>query len=252
LKGLAGAFRTLTMLPVPGPDGGSRGDGLVWFPLVGAFLGVAGWALAAGLLGRGALACDPLGFLLVGALVVVLWAWLTRGLHLDGLADLADGLGGGWTRERILEIMKDSHVGSFGVLALVGGLILKTVAVGALCASGGLLWLGVAPVLGRWAMVAQACVHPYARPGGGTAADLVRQAGPAHLLKASALALVLLAWMIPLASWPRLPGVLGAVLLLTGLTGLTTRRRIGGVTGDVLGATCELAETSALVTAALL
>ncbi len=252
MKGLSGAFRTLTMLPVPGPDGGSGASGLAWFPLVGAFLGGAGWALAAGLLRPGSLACEPLGCLLVGALVVVLWAWLTRGLHLDGLADLADGLGGGWTRERILEIMKDSHVGSFGVLALVGGLILKTTAAGVLCASGGLFWLGVAPVLGRLAMVAQACIHPYARRGAGTAADLVREAGLAHLLGASALALVLLACMIPQESWPALPGVLGVVVLLTGLTGLTARRRMGGVTGDVLGATCELAETSALVAAALL
>lgn len=252
MKGLVGAFRTLTMLPVPGPDGGSGASGLPWFPLVGAVLGLAGWGLAAGLLRPGTLACGPQGCLLVGALVVVLWAWLTRGLHLDGLADLADGLGGGWTRERVLEIMKDSHVGSFGVLALVGGLMVKTAAAGVLCASGGLFWLGVAPVMARWAMVAQACFHPYARPGQGTAADLVRQAGPAHLLGASALALLLLAWMIPQGGWHRLPGVLGVVILLTGLTGFTTRRRIGGVTGDVLGATCELAETSALVAAALL
>jgi adenosylcobinamide-GDP ribazoletransferase len=201
LKNLVGAFRTLTMLPVPGPDGGSGASGLPWFPLVGAVLGLAGWGLAAGLLRPGTLACGPLGCLLVGALVVVLWAWLTRGLHLDGLADLADGLGGGWTRERVLEIMKDSHVGSFGVLALVGGLMVKTAAAGVLCASGDLFWLGVAPVMARWAMVAQACFHPYARPGQGTAADLVRQAGPAHLLGASALALLLLAGMTLQGSW---------------------------------------------------
>ncbi len=252
MRGLVGAFRTLTLLPVPGPESRPGASGVVWFPLVGAVLGIAGWTLAAGLLRPGTSAREPLGFLLVGALVVVLWAWLTRGLHLDGLADLADGLGGGWTRERVLEIMKDSHVGSFGVLALAGTMILKSAAAGALCASGGLLWVGVAPILGRWAMVAQACLHPYARPGGGTAADLVRQAGPAHLLKASALTLVLSAGMILPGTWPRLAGVLGGAILVTALTGLMARRRIGGVTGDVLGATCELAETSALVAAALL
>ena len=252
MKGLVSAFRTLTMLPVLGPDSGSGVSGLPWFPLVGAFLGLAGWGLAAGLLRPETLACGPLGSLLVGALVVMLWVWLTRALHLDGLADLADGLGGGWTREQVLAIMKDSHVGSFGVLALVGALLVKTVAAGVLCASGSLFWLGVAPVMARWAMVAQACFHPYARPGPGTAADIVRQAGPAHLLGASAVALFLLAWMVPQGGWLRLPGVLGVVIFLTALTGYTTRRRIGGVTGDVLGATCELAETSALVAAALL
>ena len=66
------------------------------------------------------------------------------------------------------------------------------------------------------------------------------------------MALLLLAGMTLQGGWSRLPGVLGVVILMTGLTGVTTRRRIGGVTGDVLGATCELAETSVLVAAALL
>lgn len=252
MKALSGAFRTLTVLPIPETEGRPGAASLVWFPVVGACLGAAAWALASGLLRPGTGSAGPLGALLTGALVVCLWAGSTRGLHLDGLADMADGFGGGWTRERTLEIMKDSHIGSFGVVALVGLLVMKTAAAGALCASGGLVWLGVAPVLARLALVAQTATQPYARPGGGTAADLVNQAAWPHLLAASAVAAGVLCLMLPVALLPRLLQVLGAVALVAALTGLSSRRRLGGVTGDILGATCELAETTALVAAALL
>jgi len=252
MKALSGAFRTLTVLPIPAPEGRPGPASLVWFPVVGAFLGLAAWALASGLLRPGTAAAGPLGALLTGVLVVGLWAGLTRGLHLDGLADMADGFGGGWTPQRTLEIMKDPHIGSFGVVALVGLLVTKTAAAGVLCASGGLAWLGAAPVLARLAMVAQTVAHPYARPGGGTAAELVSLAARPHLLGATVVAAGVLFPMLPSVLLPRLVQVLGAVALVTALTGLSSRRRLGGVTGDILGATCELAETTALVAAALL
>src|SRR5512145_1363019 len=120
LHGLVTALRTLTILPVPGSDASDMSRALPWFPLVGCLLGFLLWGLAWGF---GFMAVFwPGGTALV---VVAASAILTRGLHLDGLADWADGFGGGRDKERTLAIMKDSHVGAFGVIALIIVLIAR-------------------------------------------------------------------------------------------------------------------------------
>lgn len=242
--GLTSAFRTLTVLPFPGKECGRLETTLYWFPLVGLVLGSLVFGLAWLMLPVG----NPM---LSGVLVCGALALLTRAFHLDGLADTADGFGGGWTKERRLEIMKDSHTGAFGVVAVVCVLLVKSIALGSLAIEGGLSWILTIPLLSRALIVFQTVVNPYARPQGGTAAALVNEAKARHLL-AIAVQVALFSWLIS----SRIPLidmciVLGVGLLMTSMVALTSRRMIGGITGDVLGATCELSETAMAVVAVI-
>jgi len=243
--GMASAFRTLTVLPFPGKECEHLETTLYWFPLVGLVLG--------GLVFGMAWLMFPVGYpLLSGVLGCAALALLTRAFHLDGLADTADGFGGGWTKARRLEIMKDSHTGAFGVVAVVCVLVMKAIALGGLASETGCMWLLTIPLLSRALIVFQTVVNPYARPQGGTAAVLVNEAKARHLL-ATLAQVALFAWLIssrvPLSD---IAIVLGVGLLVTAAVGFISRRMIGGVTGDVLGATCELAETAMFVAAVIL
>src|SRR5262245_13295638 len=146
MNGLGGAlvaFRYLTTFPLPRSRApGDLGRAAGWFPVVGLAIG--------GCLALASLAVDrvtPPG--VSGMLLVALWAALTGGLHLDGLADTADGLGGAWSRDRALAIMRDARSGPYGVTAIVLILGLKAATVASL--PEGLAWktLVLAPVVGR-------------------------------------------------------------------------------------------------------
>lgn len=251
--GLASAFRTLTILRVPGGDSRKQATTLFWFPVVGLVLGGFCWALAFLV----SYSTSPFSYLVCGALVTVLLAWLTRGFHLDGLSDMADGFGGGWTKERTLEIMKDSRTGAFGVIALVLLLIVKTCAVAALCACAAvdrslLLWLVVVPVLSRMLLAVQTAANRYARPTPGTAGVLVGESRWYHGAVAAVLAIVPTVLLLPEDRLVPFCLVLAAGVLMTLFIGWKSRRRLGGVTGDILGATCELSEATMFIVASLL
>jgi adenosylcobinamide-GDP ribazoletransferase len=238
--GIASALRFLTILPLPGRAEVSErvlGRSTAWFPLAGALIGAI-------LAGAGALA----GFLwsppTVRVLVVVGWAALTRGLHLDGLADSADGLLGGATRERKLAIMKDSRIGTFGLLAVAGLLALKLAFLAELQDLA--LWRVLVPAcaLARWAMLLAVFAFPTAAPDG-LAGRFKRRCGWPQLVIGTILAATVSFFFL---------GVWGLVLLaLLGLVtlwwSLEVRRALGGHTGDTYGALGELGE--ALVLAAL-
>ncbi|PKL10660.1 MAG: adenosylcobinamide-GDP ribazoletransferase, partial [Spirochaetae bacterium HGW-Spirochaetae-8] len=141
--------------------------------------------------------------------------------------------------------------GAFGVVAVVCVLLVKGIALGGLALGGGLAWILTIPLLSRALIVFQTVVNPYARPQGGTAAVLVNEAKLRHLLAIVA-QVVLFSWLIS----SRIPLidmgiVLGAGLLMTTVVALVSRRMIGGVTGDVLGATCELSEAAMSVAAVI-
>jgi len=241
LRGLVTALRTLTILPVPGRDAQDLAAALPWFPLVGGLIGAAlyGLVLACGQLPGG----WPAGAALAAVLGGII---LTRGLHLDGLADWADGFGGGRDRESTLRIMKDPSVGAFGTLALVGVLLAKWAAVARLAESGAAVWMVAACVISRTAQVDLAVMLPYARAEGGTAAAFVLGARSGHRLAALGLALALgLAAVGPWAA-----AALAAGVILDLAFGLWCCRRVGGVTGDLLGAASELVETAILVACA--
>lgn len=238
IQGFVSAIRTLSILPMPGRDAERMSDALPWFPLVGCLLGVIFWGLArtSGLV-PGGWPEGAAGIVIIGSVL------LTRGLHLDGLADWADGFGGGWERERTLAIMKDSHVGAFGVVALVLILLTRWVALSRLIETGSFHWIVSACIVSRTIMVELAVCFPYARAEGGTAGPFVDGARTSHRIGALFLSLALLL---------AFSGPAGVILLICGwvavrLLGLWFLRRIAGVTGDLLGTCCEFVETGLLL-----
>jgi adenosylcobinamide-GDP ribazoletransferase len=208
-----------------------------FYPLVGLLLGgmLVGldWALREAL---------PPG--VVAAMLVVALAAATRALHLDGLADTFDGLLGGHARERRLAIMHDPRVGSFGATALALVLLLKWSAIAGL--SGAERWpaLLLAPMLARSAMVVTAAAFPYARPEGLGTGYRRAARGPALVVALGSAAAVSV-----LVLGPGGGALLGVTTLVALGTGVWALRLVGGVTGDIYGAVCELAETLALLVA---
>jgi len=180
---------------------------------------------------------------LLGALLTVTaWKLLTGGLHLDGLADCLDGLVGR-DREHRLAIMRDSRIGTFGAVGLILFLMLEIVTVGEL--PPGLRWraLIIVPTLARALPVVLARCFPSARPTGQGATFL---AGVGPLAAPVALIIAILVAVLTL----RVAGVaaLAAGLVVAFAVAWFQNRRLGGLTGDVLGATVELAELAALLT----
>lgn len=250
--GLASAFRTLTILRVPGRDSRRQATMLFWFPLVGAVLGGLAWLLAYAVSFSSSVGAPIVG----GSLVVGSLAWLTRAFHLDGLADMADGFGGGWTKDRILEIMKDSRMGAFGTVALVIVLLIKTASCVALFYSDEFfvpsLWFVVVPACSRMLLAVQTAVNRYARQTAGTAGILVGESRWYHGAVSAVVTVVCIVLAIPEPLLMKFSLVLCGGVFATASIGLKSRRKIGGVTGDVLGATCELSETAMFALAALL
>jgi adenosylcobinamide-GDP ribazoletransferase len=255
--GLLDAVAFLTRIPVPG-DPHRPADlvrAAVWFPVVGAVLGavllllaqvLAGWTSA----------------LVAVVLVVILEVVVTGALHLDGLADVADGLGG-HDRASRLRIMKDHATGVYGTAAVVLALVLEVALLLAIVAPGapaGQRWWGTpwllpgspgwvtAALLGatawslsRAAMLPVALALPYARPDGTGRA----------VVEGLALRHTLLAWAVPTLLCALLGGP-GVAMLLGALAGAAlvaagARRWFGGATGDVLGATAQVSLLGALL-----
>ncbi|MER8182654.1 adenosylcobinamide-GDP ribazoletransferase [Kitasatospora sp. NPDC094015] len=250
--GLRFAFGTLSVLRVRVDrwDRPTARRAMLAAPLVGLLLG----ALAAA---AGALVAWRGGAPLAAVAAVAAGAALTRGLHLDGLADVADGLGSGKPAEDALRIMKQSDIGPFGVLTLLLVLLAQIAALAdafAASTARGALAVLTAAVTARCAL-AWGCLRqvPAARPGGlgATVAGTVPVAGALAVSAASAAVLALAGAG---QGWAALRAPL-ALLLGLGCAGLLLRRcvrRFDGVTGDVLGALAETAATGALVALALL
>jgi adenosylcobinamide-GDP ribazoletransferase len=236
---LVSAFGLLTRLPLP-KGHALRGANSAWaWPLVGAVVG-----LVAASAGTVALALGlPAGVAAAAALAAA--ALVTGGLHEDGLADSADGLFGGWTRERRLEIMKDSAIGSYGVLALVILTLARWSALAALFGAGAHWWaLIAAGALSRAPMAVILHLLPNARGQG--LSQSVGQPPAQVALGAAALA----AALTLLASGGAAAGMIALAALAALAVALTARARIGGQTGDILGAAQVLAEVAALAAAA--
>lgn len=214
------------------------GAAVGYYPLVGALLGglllVADWFLG--------WLFPPL---LRSALVLTLWVLLTGALHLDGFLDACDGLLGGFTSERRLEIMRDERVGAY---ALSGGILLLLIQFSALSALDDVRTaaLLLAPVLGRWGMALALIAFPYARPTGlgkeiKDNARLPQALLASFFMLATALAA---AWLS--SAWATLIALAAALLAWLGATRFTLRR-IPGMTGDIYGAINLLVETTVLL-----
>jgi cobalamin 5'-phosphate synthase/cobalamin synthase len=176
----------------------------------------------------------------VAGLLVALDALVTGGLHFDGLADTADGFGGGKTREDVLRIMRDHAIGSYGGTALVLLVELKVAAYAALL-GGDRWWIAVVltPAVGRWSILLLTAALPYARQ----TASPVREMGTGALVWGT---LILAASLAASRVW-RAGAAAGAALLVSVCWGLYCRRRIGGITGDTLGANVEFCECASLL-----
>jgi adenosylcobinamide-GDP ribazoletransferase len=249
------ALTTLTVAPVRGPavvDRDTAGRAMLLAPVVGLALGAA----AAGVLivARAAVGGGATGRLLSALLAVGALVWMTRALHLDGLADTADGLGSGRPPEGALDVMRRSDIGPFGVVTLVLVLLAQVVALAGCVGHGrGTESLLLAGVASRTAVVlAVRRGTPAARPEGLGA--LVAGTAPRWAWLAWALAGAALAAAVGYVDeGAGLPGAARAVMALTGglaAAGLLLRRclrRLGGVTGDVLGALDETTATTVLV-----
>ncbi|MEV0266022.1 adenosylcobinamide-GDP ribazoletransferase [Streptomyces sp. NPDC050617] len=240
------AFGTLSVLPVRLTrwDRPAARGGMLAAPLVGLAAGLCAAAVG------GALLFLDAGPLLAAVAAVAVPAVLTRGLHLDGLADVADGLGSGKPAADALRIMKQSDIGPFGVLTLVFVLLGQVAAVYELYAAGwarGALAVTVAAVAARTALtLASRAGVPAARPEGLGAAVAgvvpVRSAAVAT----AAVTLACAAAGRAYCAAALLLSLVAAELMLR-----HCRRRFGGVTGDVFGAVAETATTTALITLAL-
>ena len=238
----------LTVLPVPRNAAGSTRGVLPWAPLVGLVLG--GMATGVALLGQRWISAEAGAVLAVAVLAV-----LTRGLHLDGLADTADGLGPSRGRERALQVMHQGDVGPFGVVTLVLTLLLQVVCLTALLGTreGWIaLWLAVA--IARLAMTRTGLPDVPTAEGSSLGALVAGTVSAPWLVGWSVLLLGLVAvattgdvvQAVGLAV-SALAGLLAAELLLR-----RARARLGGVTGDVMGAMGETATTASLLLAAAL
>jgi cobalamin 5'-phosphate synthase/cobalamin synthase len=255
------ALAFLTRVPVPNatctPDAIGRAAAV--FPAIGALAGLLSIAIFE-ILRRTVM--PPA---LIAVLIVLGGILLTGALHLDGLADTADGFGGGWTRDDVLRIMRDHQIGTFGALALIVTLLLQVVAIATLIerdAASGLASgvashaLIVASTVGRWGIVVLGRWLPYARADAGLGRSVTDHVRNRELLVSTALtlAIVLLASLLTNGPGPATGVITGLVSLAaafvaTGLFGWMCRRRIGGITGDTLGADAVLCETLALLVA---
>lgn len=225
---LAAAFGQLTRIPLgrflPHPATVDQAAAVWAYPVVGLCVGtVSGVVYEVAI----RLGMTPL---LAAAWGLAANALLTGGLHEDGLADTADGLGGGHTPARRLDIMRDSRIGSYGALALVLALLIRASAIAAIAPARTLVAFAVAGMLGRAAMVLVMRGIAPARPDGQAASLGMIPRGPARAAGAIAIFGVLVLVRLRLAIW---------LLLATAVVGLLwsrlLRRAIGGYTGDTLG-----------------
>jgi len=229
LHDIAAAFSLLTRLPVPVDHSraGARGAAAAWaFPLVGAAVGLLAGALGWALLSMGVAAG------MVAVFVIAAQVMMTGAMHEDGLADMADGMGG-FTPERRLEIMKDSRIGAYGAIALVLALLARHAGISALSGADLPLALMALGAGSRALMVAVMAWLPTARPSG-----LSATAGRADALPA--LAIGLLACLLGLG-WSGVLVFLGMAIAVA-LIALVAKARFGGQTGDILGASQQSAE----------
>lgn len=253
LDGVRFAFGTLTVLParITRWDRPAARTGMACAPLAGLVVGLLAAVPGALLLLLGG------GPLLAAAVTVAVPAALTRGLHLDGLADTADGLGSAKPAGEALRIMKQSDIGPFGVVTLLLVLLVQVAALSQAYADSwirGALAAVTAAVTARLAMtLASREGVPAARPEGlgAAVAGVVPRGAAAALAAATALAAAAAALPMGLPEAARhaaavLAALLGAQLLLRRCV-----RRFDGVTGDVFGALAEVAATTALVVLAL-
>lgn len=234
MKRFLAAVQFLTVFPVPASikiDERDLGGSVPFFPIVGIIIGAA-----AALLDYGLGHILPLS--VTSMLMVIFLLAVSSSLHMDGLADTADGFFSSRPRERILEIMKDSRVGPMGVIVIACVLLLKLTLLSAVPQVARWWVLLMTPFAGRCALLINMAVIPYARPEGGLGTIFYSNRFRLQLAWAFVL-LTVIGW---LAAGPAGLAVGLAAFVFSIIFAFYVKSKIGGSTGDTLGAACEITE----------
>lgn len=238
---LATQFLTRIPLSFKEEDGLELGLSSVYFPVVGAIIGIIlcgiVWIL-------GAFECNAL---VISSITVVTLIIITGGIHMDGLADMVDAFYAGKNREDILRVMRDPHIGTMGVLVVVSAVMLKTALLFSISPKLLPNALVAMCVLGRWAMVISMKMAPYARSDG-KAKPFIEATGYKQVFVATVMtiACLVLTWHIQGLI------IMAAVAIAAITVTLCARLKLGGITGDTLGATDEICEVAALFTLSIM
>jgi adenosylcobinamide-GDP ribazoletransferase len=228
----------LTIIPLPFDTRCQKADlgrATACFPLVGLTIG--------GLLVGVNWLIEPwLAPPLTAALLITILAAVTGALHLDGLADVCDGLAARGNRERFLAVMKDSHVGAVGAVGLVLGLLLKWQSL--LAVPAGITWqaLLLFPIMGRFTQVLAMAGAKHARQEG-LGAAIIQGMATRHLLVAFCITVAACLLLLPVKGMIALIAVFAVTLVIRGYF----QNRLGGLTGDIVGCISEITEIVALI-----
>jgi adenosylcobinamide-GDP ribazoletransferase len=239
LRELLAAVQFLTRVPVPSYrfEPGMAMSSAKLYPIVGALVGLGAvaihWLLRA-----------HLPATVVAGAVLVYFVALTGGMHEDGLADACDGLGAGGARQRMLDIMRDSRIGSYGTLAIVFSVLARWVLLSAIAPGRWSAYVLCAQVLCRWTALPLAAFLPSARKDG-LGEKLAHKVSMGALAVASILAIAIVGFALRLQMFVPL----AAVVAVTLASGAVYRMKLGGITGDCFGATNQLAEIAVYVCA---
>ncbi len=234
--GLLAALQFLTRVPICLRAEPSLSRTVAWFPAAGTLIGAAVGGVAAGMWQL----TPPL---VAAGVAVTIGLLITGAFHEDGLGDIADAFGGGWTVERRLEILKDSRHGTYGVAAMCASIVVRMLTLGSLPGPAVMFAAAVAAhTMGRVAAVGLAGTMRLATHTG-LGADYGRSTTPLRAAAGCAAGLGLTALAV---GWWAAPLAVAAVAAASA-TGLLARRKIGGISGDVLGAAEQVAECLCLV-----
>ena len=231
------ALQFLTIFPIQlkeMPSKQKNGQSLLFYPLIGLMIGAILFAIA--------MVLHALPVILLSSLILVVWIWLTGGLHLDGLADTADAWVGGFgDKERTLKIMKDPSCGPIGVLSLIILCLIKWSALYVLLEKQLYSALLLFPILGRLAPLFLFLTTQYVRERGlgSSIAEFIPKTGAVTLFILCLVASAYFAWV----------GILTAIIFIGTLIYLRYKfiQRIGGITGDTVGASIEICEAVSIL-----
>ena len=227
------AFQFLTRLPVSriSHQSDSLSRSTKFFPLIGLVIGLGASVLQH-------LLAPHLNRALVALLILIYLVLITGGLHEDGLADTVDAFGGGWNREQILTILRDSRIGTFGALALVLSLLARFLLLSILPVNRFTAFVVSAHVLCRWTTLPLGCFLRPARENDGQGARVAQKISPVSFLLGTMLSFAIVFYLMRSEFW--IPVLVAFVI--AALSGLYYFRRIGGITGDCFGATNQITE----------
>lgn len=243
MKGFFKALNFLTIFPFGKKyqQDGIDASCLIFFPIAGLAIGLLLLCLLTLLytLGMRSPACD--------IVVVVTLVLMTGGLHIEGLSDMADAFGSGKDRNSMLEIMRDPHVGPMGIIAVVCAILLKIALLSSFAHDAKAIAIIAMCVLSRWSLVLSLCVFPYARKEGKAK---VFKEGSCE--KQGAVTTFIAGIIIIGLSGFHGLSMFAMASLVAYLIGRVMERRLGGITGDTLGASCEMVEIAVLFAAFLI